>query len=86
MFAMARSSYEINAGLNLTPVLNRRLLKNLAKEIDAPGGLLFKDLRYIRIYTYLFYHDFCSILLYIRKKCTEDCIGWNEYAAIRWKQ
>ena len=43
MFAMARSSYEINAGLDLTPVLNRRLLKNLAKEIDAP----FKDLRYI---------------------------------------
>ena len=34
MFAMARSSYEINAGLDLTPVLSRRLLKNLAKEID----------------------------------------------------
>ena len=47
MFAMARSSYEINAGLDLTPVLNRRLLKNLAKEIDAPPRLLFKDLPYI---------------------------------------
>ena len=48
MFAMACSSYEINAGFDLTPVLNRRLLKNLAKEIDA--RLLFKDLRYIYIY------------------------------------
>ena len=47
MFAMARSSYEINAGLDLTPVLNRRLLKNLAREIDAPPRLLFKDLRYL---------------------------------------
>ena len=37
VFAMARSSYKINAGLDLTPVLNRRLLKNLAKEIDAPA-------------------------------------------------
>ena len=37
VFAMASSSYEINAGLDLTPVLNRRLLKNLAKEIDAPA-------------------------------------------------
>ena len=43
VFAMARSSYEINAGLDLTPVLNRRLLKNLAKEIDATA---FMDLRY----------------------------------------
>ena len=44
MFAMARSSYDvafklkaINAGLDLTPVLNRHLLKNLAKEIDVPA-------------------------------------------------
>ena len=49
MFAMVRSSYEINAGLDLTPVLNRRLLKNPAKEIDGAPRLLFKDLRYIDI-------------------------------------
>ena len=35
---------EINVGLDLTPALNRRFSKNLAKEIDA--RLLFKDLRY----------------------------------------
>ena len=48
MFAMARSSYEINGGLDLTPVLNRRLLKNLAKEIDAPA-FIFRRTRQDRI-------------------------------------
>ena len=59
MFAMARSSYEINAGLDLTPVLNRRLLKNLAKEIDARPGF------YLRIYGIYIYIYIYIILYYI---------------------
>ena len=53
VFAMAHSSYEINAGLDLTPVLNRRLLKNLAKEI-GPGFYL----RIYGIYIYIFFFFF----------------------------
>ena len=62
MFAMARSSYEINAGLDLTQVLNRRLLKNLAKEIDAPPPPGF----YLRIYGNIILHMYvCEMYIYM---------------------
>ena len=79
MFAMARS-YEINAGLDLTPVLNRRLLKNLAKEIDAPPRLLFKDLRYI-YYNYMQTFNTTSMEIILK---SVDCISHTSYS-MQWK-